>query len=217
MESHIRAKENVKPVGFIRLRGYKAGTVDAVTPFVELKRRYLSLLPVAHDGIVREHLLQKVREMQEAADAIFAANFLGLESATPNKIMQGNLTGVDLLVQYLAYTGLGGATLFSGINYGAIGTGTANPTAADTQLTTVVKRVAIANAIDVGFGVAELQFFFTDSQLANGTYHEVGSFMNATATANSGNIFNHALLATPFVKTTGVDTTLEVDVTLTPA
>lgn len=154
--------------------------------------------------------------MRKMVDRILTIGFIDVAIEQPNLIMQGALTGKDLFVQYLCATGLVGATVYSGgINWGAIGTGTTAPATSDTQLTTETLRASIANAQDVGNNQAQLQFFFTDTLLANGTYHEVGTFMNATVTANSGKIFNHALLGTPYVKTTGVDTTLEVDVTLT--
>lgn len=211
----IEISENTKPRGYVRLRGYRGGTIAEVEPYVKQKRIYQQLILGKGDGVLPNYFRSRISELDFLISQIFERNFLGLESAIENRIMQGSLTGKDLLVQYLCASGLVGATVYAGINYGALGTGVLAPTDADTQLTTETVRVAIANAIDVGFNTAELQFFFTDALLANGTYYEVGSFMNGTGTANSGKIFNHALLGTPYAKTAGIDTTLEIDISLT--
>ncbi len=128
-----------------------------------------------------------------------------------NLIMQGTNTGKDLIVQRLLSTN----TYSLNINYGAIGTGTNTPAVSDTQLQTETDRVLVAFSQNIGNNQAQLQFFFTDSILANGTYNEFGMFIDATATPNSGQIFNRALFTIPYVKTAGTDTTVQCDVTLT--
>ena len=132
-----------------------------------------------------------------------------------NLIMQGANIGKDLIVQKMiaAYTGTDPYTLH--ITHGAIGTSATTPTTADTQLGTESARVSLTYAQDSGYNEAVLQFFFPDSVLANTTYHEFGIFVDGTATANSGQLFNHALFGTPYAKSAGVDTTVEVDITFT--
>lgn len=133
------------------------------------------------------------------------------EIVQDNLIMQAANIGKDLIIQRL----LGINTYTLNINYGAIGTGSTTPTASDTQLTTETNRTTVSYSQDSGFNEAMLQFFFPDSMLTNQTYYEFGTFVDGSATANSGQIFNHALFGTPYVKTAGVDTTVEVDITLT--
>ncbi len=134
-----------------------------------------------------------------------------------NTIMSGSGTGTDILGQWFGSTYLvaqGASVVPIGINYGAIGTGSTTPTTADTQLTTEYARASISFYQNSGFILPTLQFFFSDAQLANGSYPECGLFANATATANSGNIFNHALFSTPYAKTAGTDTTVQVAISI---
>lgn len=83
----------------------------------------------------------------------------------------------------------------TGLTYMALGTGTATPLAADTQLTTEVARKAITGSSRSGAAVT-ISTFWTAAQ---STYNikEVGLFGHSTAsaTANSGMLFTHALLS----------------------
>ena len=137
-----------------------------------------------------------------------------VESVTENLIMTGSLTGRDLIVQWL----LGNAvanSIQAGINYIAIGTSATAATAADTQLTAETNRAVIALATDTAFNEASLQAFFPDGVLANGTYREVGAFVNGGSGANTGKLFNHGILGVAYVKTASVDTTIEIDISFT--
>lgn len=140
------------------------------------------------------------------------------EIVTDNLIMVGNNTGKDLLVQYLlglVADAQSGAAYQGGINYGAIGTSNTAVNVADTQLGTEFARTVVSFYQDLTNSEAAIQFFFPDGVLTNQTYYEFGTFVNGTASANSGQIFNHALFSTPYAKTAGTDTTVEVDVTFT--
>ena len=132
-----------------------------------------------------------------------------------NMIMQGSNIGKDLIVQKLiaAYTGTDPYTLH--ITHGAIGTSATAPTTADTQLGAESARVSLTYAQDSSYNEAVMQFFFPDSVLANTTYYEFGVFVDGTTAPNSGQLFNHALFGTPYSKSPGVDTTVEVDITFT--
>ena len=101
-----------------------------------------------------------------------------------------------------------------GIGWGEIGTGTTTPMNTDTALTTPTNRTLISYAADLGFTEAQLQFFFADGALANGTYTEFGTFIGGGVGLGTGNMWNHALFATPYSKSAGTDTTLELDITL---
>jgi hypothetical protein len=97
------------------------------------------------------------------------------------------------------------------LSYGEIGTGSTTPTAADTALTTPTNRAFVSFQQDYSTTDAIIQFIFSDSQLANTTYREFGVFAGGTSTIGSGQLFNHALFASPYAKTAGTDTTVEVD------
>lgn len=127
-----------------------------------------------------------------------------------NLIMQGSSTGMDLIIQKL----ISNNTYSCNINYGAIGTGSTTPAVTDTQLTTETARTTVALAQESGYNTATIQFFFPDTNLTNTTYREFGTFIDGTASANSGQIFNHALFSVPYTKVGGTDTTVEVDIDL---
>ncbi len=125
-----------------------------------------------------------------------------------NTIMVSDGRGLDLLVQRL----ISNNTYSANINYGAIGTSSTAVTSSDTQLGSETARRPFALTQESGFNTASLQFFFADANLANGTYTEFGTFVDGTASANTGRLFNRALFSVPYVKTTGVDTTVEVSI-----
>lgn len=137
-----------------------------------------------------------------------------------NIVMTGNNTGRDLLVQWLltwyynANPSLGIIPVTPGINYIAIGTGTATPALTDTQLQTEVNRAIISYAADLTNNQALIQALFPDGILTTGTVvTEIGSFIGGTASANTGDIFNHGLLGTPYTKSSGTDTTIQITFT----
>jgi hypothetical protein len=47
--------------------------------------------------------------------------------------------------------------------------------------------------------------------LVNQNYYEFGTFVSGSAALGSGQLFNHALFTSPYGKTAGTDTTVEVD------
>lgn len=142
-------------------------------------------------------------------------NELIQELVFKNLVMQAANVGKDLIVQKMiaAYTGTDPYTLH--VTHGAIGTGNTAPAITDTQLGAETARVSLTYAQDSGYNEAVMQFFFPDSTLTNQTYYEFGIFVDGTSSANSGKIFNHALFGTPYAKSAGVDTTVEVDITFT--
>lgn len=127
-----------------------------------------------------------------------------------NLIMQSSSHGKDLIIQRL----IGVNTYSLNILWGEIGTGSAAPAITDTALTTPTARTATALAADSGNNTAQLQFFFPDSSLAAATYYEFGTFVDGVNSLGSGQLFNHALFSSPYVKSSGTDITVEVDITV---
>ncbi len=99
------------------------------------------------------------------------------------------------------------------VTHGEIGTGTNAPTNGDTALQTPTVRVATTLAT-ITNNIVNLQFFFSDATLPNGTYREFGTFIDGTATLGSGRLFNRALFSTAYAKASGEDTTVEVEFTI---
>ena len=132
------------------------------------------------------------------------------EITTPNIIVNSPNYGLDLIIQRLVGTN----TYSLNITQGEMGTGTTTPAVTDTQLTAGVVRTSPTYVADNGNTIAVLQFFFPDSTLPNDTYSEFGTFVDGSNVLGSGQMFNHALFATPYAKVSGIDITCEVDFSL---
>lgn len=126
-----------------------------------------------------------------------------------NLVVSSNNYGRNIIAQRLAGTN----TYTLNITHGDLGTGSTAPTNNDTNLETGVKRVAITHKSVVN-NVITLQFFYPDSALANGTYNEFGTFVDGSATLGSGQLFNRVVFGTAYVKSSGEDTTVEVQITI---
>ena len=86
---------------------------------------------------------------------------------------------------------LGDTTYSGAINYGALGTDSTSPAASDTALGAEVARKLFARRTRTD---AQVSFDFFFSQLdTSGTYEEFGMFIDGDASADSGQLFNHAL------------------------
>ena len=113
--------------------------------------------------------------------------------------------GRSVLAQRLA-----NVTTYSGvINYGALGTSQTPPANSDTQLGAEVYRKTVASAT-YSNNIAYISFFYTAAE-TSGNYKEFGTFIDGSATPNSGKLFTH--VAVDWTKTTSE--TLTVDVTYT--
>lgn len=87
---------------------------------------------------------------------------------------------------------LAGTLTYSGtVNKVALGSGSTAPANGDTQLTTESYRNTILSATYAS-NIAYLTGFFTAAE-TNGTYAEVGLFIDGTGTVNTGQLFSHAL------------------------
>ena len=98
-------------------------------------------------------------------------------------VLVGREVFARILTNDLTYTGV--------INYGALGTSTTAVSDAQTQLVAEVKRKGIATRTR-STDVVTLRFFYSKSD-TNGTYQEFGTFIDGTATANTGQMFNRVL------------------------
>ena len=182
----MEVKDQGKIVGTVTVRAHPAGTID----------RYFEL--------------KNAGRIEEAKALINAGE---VKVRQNNMIVWSLNYGFDVLVQFLisAYTGSFAFASTLGIAWGEIGTGNTTPANTDTALTTPTNRTTISYAADLGFNEAQTQFFFPDGTLTNGTYYEFGTFIGGTSSIGTGNLFNHALFGTPYAKSSGVDTTVEVD------
>ena len=183
----MKTSEALSVSGKIIVRSHPAGTLHLYQSLVDLRR------------------LDLARELLSGGT---------IEVEQKNLIVDSSNYGKDILVQYLISAYAGSNPFPLGIAWGEIGTGNTTPAASDTALTTPTNRATVAYAADLGFNEAQLQFFFPDASLANGTYYECGSFIGGSSLIGSGNMFNHALFSSPYSKSSGTDTTLEIDITI---
>ena len=199
----MKISEKINAKGRITIKSYKKGTLDKAKP---LMLRLSSLLS-DKSGHSKE-----IKQLRANIHLILQKGLTGQVSQA-NLIMSAANLGMDLIIQRL--NGFLVSPIYDlAINYIAIGTGSTTPTASDTQLTTETTRAVVVYSQDVNYNELILQTFLPDANLANGTYYEAGSFIGGSATPNSGIIFNHALFATPYVKTSGMDSTIEIDIQL---
>lgn len=78
---------------------------------------------------------------------------------------------------------------FTGIiNYGAVGTSAASPAATDTTLTAEVARV-VPDDNSRSANVTTITFYY-DTATGNGLLKEFGAFIDGTASANTGTLFD---------------------------
>lgn len=105
-----------------------------------------------------------------------------------------------------------GTTTYTGIvNYVALGTGTTDPTASDTQLGTEGYRAAPSSS-SFSSNVANLSLFIA-AGTATGTWVEAGLFIDGTASANTGQLTSH--VQTDITK--GATNSLTIECALTAA
>lgn len=97
-------------------------------------------------------------------------------------------TGLNAVASVLngegTYTGV--------INYLAVGTSTTTPAITDTQLGTELARTLKATSSRTN-NVVTYDFSFGTTS-ANGTLKEAGAFIDGTASANSGQLFDHVAI-----------------------
>ena len=99
--------------------------------------------------------------------------------------------------------------------YGAIGTSNTAPTDADTQLGAEASRAVVyagatSAAISGGTDATVTWSFFYGIPNAQVIIAECGVFVNATSTANSGTLLDHALISPTVTQSTSQTCTLSV-------
>jgi len=124
----------------------------------------------------REHYLEMIAELRRL--------FLKREYLVENIVVTaGRAVLADRLANDTTYTGI--------INYGAIGTATPTVANGDTVLDTEVFRKVVASQSTTD-NVAFIDFFISKSDW-DGTANEFGTFIDGTASVDTGQMFTHAL------------------------
>ena len=200
---HIAIKESpFKIAGTVTINTYRAGMVDMVMPL-------LKELQLTRARGPRENSHQIVA-LKSAIDQVREAYFLRTAAEVSNLVVDSPNYGLDLIIQRL----VGINTYSLNILWIELGTGSTAPTVNDTGLTTPSIRIPVSFQEDYGATEAILQAYVTDANLANGTYNEVGSFVDGSSSIGSGQLFNHALISPAYTKVAGQDTTVEIDFTI---
>lgn len=122
---------------------------------------------------------------------------------TDNLIVNGTDTGLNLVLDRIN----GENTYSLNITHLDIGTSTTAPSASDTNLIAGVARTAKATGVVSG-STLTFGFFFASADLTNGTYREIGTFVDGTSTLGTGKLFSRALFASNYTKGTNEDTTI---------
>jgi hypothetical protein len=202
--SNVKLQEKTLRIsGKITVATYRAGMVETVKPYLEERTRLLPLSKSPAWSGYFDRLEAKIAEIK-------AAYFIRTAVECPNLIMDSPNYGLDIIIQRL----VGMNTYSLNITFGEIGTGATAPALSDTALTSPTNRAAVGFQQDFGQTDAIVQFFFSDSQLANQAYNEFGTFIDGSSTIGSGQLFNHALFSPAYNKVSGQDTTVQVDITV---
>lgn len=131
-------------------------------------------------------------------------SFLVREHKITNLITTaGRATIAQRLANDTTYTGI--------INYGALGTDNTAVSNSDTTLGTEVFRKIVSTASDTD-NVAFIDFFYSKAD-TNGTYEEFATFIDGTASADTGQMFTHALTG-GWVKTSSESMTIACTYTI---
>jgi hypothetical protein len=208
----IKQKDRIKITGNIRVDVYRNGYADLARPYFERLAMLKSFLQDfggygAHENWTRE----QIGKTETVIEQIKREFFLRTAVECPNTVMDSPNYGLDLLIQWLSGIGTFASTIMP-LSYIEIGTGSTTPAITDTALTTPTNRAAVGFQQDYATTDAIVQAIFSDSQLTNGTYYEMGTFCGGTTTIGSGQLFNHALFGSAYTKAAGTDTTIETDI-----
>lgn len=95
--------------------------------------------------------------------------------------------------------------------FGAVGSSTGNPSAADTQLYAELGRSTLYSVSTNSTSIT-LGFFFGTS-VSTWTITEAGIFVSGTTTVNSGSLLDHALVSPPVSKSAAQTATLSIVLT----
>lgn len=145
----------------------------------------------------REHYLALVQEMRD--------RFLKREMVCENLVVTvGRATIAQRLANDTTYTTI--------INYGALGTNATAATNGDTTLGTEVYRKVVAST-STSSNIAFIDFFYAKAD-TNGTYEEFGTFIDGTASVDTGQMFTH-LITGSWVKSASESMTVACQYTIT--
>ena len=166
----------------------------------------LKMIDVLSD-IEKKHIYKKNKDLQDELEA----------SCLVRKVQQHNIVTTAGLTQITKGLSTNLSTLSElEINYAAVGTGTGAPAAGDTTLDTESYR-NVVNSLNYSSNILFASMFidFTED---SGTYYEAGLFINGTASADSGSLFDRVLLNSPtgITKTTSQVLTVSFQITFTP-
>ncbi len=182
-----------------KIRGFLTASVFDMTNPKAIKLEYE----------IQQHISKPKREPNDRKTYIEMITelkrlFQKREYKTTNLITTvGRSTIAQRLANDTTYTGI--------INYGSLGTSSTTPVDGNTQLGTEVFRkvtASVSNTTNIAF----IDFFYSKTD-TNGTYNEFGTFIDGTATANSGQMFTHALTG-GWVKTASESMTVALQYTI---
>jgi len=132
-----------------------------------------------------------LRDSHDLSSEVWNALIAELRQLCQNREFKTNnlvvLTGRAVVARRL----IGDLTYSGTIDYGALGTSATAVNAADTTLGAEVARKLFARRTRTN-AQANFDFYYSQAD-TNGTYQEFGAFIDGTASANTGQLFNHLL------------------------
>jgi hypothetical protein len=208
MKSSI--SEGIRIAGKVKINTYRTGMVEQIKPYLNQISLCKELLGPHSSDIFSRSVSERIQHLVNQIEQIKQSFFIRTAVECSNLVVDSPGFGIDLIIQRL--TGNNAYSL--NITFIEIGTGNTTPNVNDIALGSPSMRLPVSFQEDYGATDAILQAYVTDGGLPNGTYSEVGSFVDGTSAIGSGQMFNHALLSPAYTKVSGQDTTIEVDFTL---
>lgn len=189
--------------GLVKVHRLKAGTADKYRKVADFLRAVEK-----QGGEKNERIAQQLRKELRN---IFENGFIATAVECHNLITASSDRGMGTIIKQLA----GSSAYTLEITHGEIGTSATTPTEADVALNAGVSRKEVTVVTELSNKSVQFQFFWADLELTDDTYREFGIYANGTSlTLGNGRMFNHALFSPIYNKSSGEDTTVEVQITL---
>lgn len=199
MENALKLKENGGILGIHTITLYDMTSKAAQ----DLEREILEILKRPGGNMV---------EYKKAVELLKSKFAVHQEVKKNLVVLQGRAAIADRLASRNTYSG--------NINYGAVGTSSVAPASADTQLGAEVYRKLYSSqdisTLDTN-GQFTLSFFYAAGDFTNSNVNEFGTFVDGSASANSGRLFSHVKFASAINKTSTKSLTVDAQYSITSA
>lgn len=200
IERHVQARKWLEMKALALYTGFHPLQLPGWLKTAKMKATEHQEVALIRDRLNRKHRIEYLQMIAELR------RLFQIREYTVNNLIV--TVGRSVLAQRLANT-----TTYTGIiNYGALGSDNTAVANGDTTLGTEVFRKVTASDSYTD-SIAFIDFFYSKAD-TNGTYEEFGTFIDGTASVDTGQMFTHALTG-GWVKTASESMTVAAQYTIT--